>query len=154
MDRDSHLFLTVTVLIFITHVLPSKFFKKVAPELNSSPLLSSLGGLWRLHAEGFSYNHDGSSMAFQRRVGCSRPTEMWANKTLQGRRKVGRHGEIVRKRASLLLPSSRRWISLISGFMTAFEALSQVFFLIIKNPSHWLAFMISALCANTRTSSL
>lgn len=81
MDKDSHLFLSVTVLISITHVLASKFFQKIAPELNSTPSLSSLGGVCRLHADGFSYNHDGSSMAFQGRVGCSRPTETWAGKT-------------------------------------------------------------------------
>lgn len=81
------------------------------------------------------------------------PTETWANKTgkEEGQK---RWVKSKRKRISpLLLLASRRWICLISGFMTAFEAL-RFFFLIIKNPSHRLAFMISAVCANTRTSSL
>lgn len=127
MGKHSRLFLTV--LTFITHGLPSKFSKKMAPELNSTPLLSSLGGVCRLLTDGFSYHHDGSSMAFVGRVGHSRQTETWANKTEEEEGWKRWENSKEKRISPLLLVSSGRSICLISGFMTAFEVLSQVLFL-------------------------
>lgn len=73
--------------------------------------------------------------------------------TKQRRRKDGRDGKIVRRRGFLLC-CCRKMNLFNLWFHDSFWGTQSGSFVIIKNSSHKLAFMISAVCANTRTNSL
>lgn len=82
------------------------------------------------------------------------PTETWANKTTGKEEGQKRWVKSKRKRISpLLLLASRRWICLISGFMTAFEALR--FFSYHKEPiTQTGIYDLSCLCKHQNKQSL
>lgn len=76
---------------------------------------------------------------FVERVGSSKPSRDVGWENVTGKEEGRKRWESSKRKRSpplLLLASRMRWICLISGLMTAFEAFSQVFFLFMKNPSH------------------